>query len=97
MKMAKNSRKAAVKGDVSLDPAQSLIINLNHGQHCRMLDASNLKNPHLKVGSDAFWALVDSNAEAGVADRLAGEIRVLAEQYPTSPWVSVYQELDARS
>lgn len=95
-KLSKNSRTVSPMGNktFSVDPNQRLIMSCNKGQHAYVFDVANTTNVHAPVGSDQFWAAIDSCVAAGMTERLTDELAILGAN--NDNWAAIANEFTAR-
>lgn len=73
----------------------TFLIPCNQGRNAYVQSAVTGKRPNLAVGSDAFWAAIGENVNAGYRDKLYTELTDLTVRFPDHSWAQVRDQLPA--
>jgi hypothetical protein len=86
---SKNQRKGkpVSTGPFQIPRDMKLVIPLGEG-HCYLLDPSNGKNLHLKLGSEKAALEFARVAALGHGPRIEKEVQALALRYPHPQWAT---------
>ena len=93
MAVSKNNRKLIPSGGAYTeigDPKRFVPLG---DSHCYMRDPRSPKTHHVKVGSEAFYALLDEFNAALGSEKLLIELDSLARRFPTVKWADAAKHL----